>query len=244
MSLYINNQHSNVYKNKNQIGTNNQTYIRHNVLKDLLDEQKKANQELSHTLTQLQSQYKKQQKAQKARWNYIHHQLNESQQHQAKKDTEISQQLGNLNKKSADLQQTILQGTVKTESILEQIHHIQESNREISQRLEKTEGESKRISRKLEEQQELQKGVIEKLGGQEEFQSDVLKRLDSQEALTEKILRQINHIRSILFERTNYLATKIEDGYQLTSTYVYQLMTGTDQPLTFSMLKNKEKQKK
>ncbi|MBI0577134.1 hypothetical protein IEC97_07155 [Neobacillus cucumis] len=74
--------------------------------------------------------------------------------------------------------------------------------------------------------------------------NQVLTRLDRQEALTEKILRQINHIRSILFERTNYLATKIEDGYKVTSTYVYKLMTGSDQPLSFLLRNDKKEESK
>ena len=86
MGLYMNKHNSNLYKNKNQIATSNQTYTRHNFVKDLLEEQKKANQELSRTLTQLQDQYKQQQKVQKTRWNYIHHQMNETQHIQAERD--------------------------------------------------------------------------------------------------------------------------------------------------------------
>ncbi|MEH7013844.1 hypothetical protein V7087_24050 [Neobacillus niacini] len=97
----------------------------------------------------------------------------------------------------------------------------------------------------LKTQEELQKQLSEKISKQEEFQTGVLNRLDQQEALTEKIARQINHIRSILFERTNYLAEKIDEGYKLTTSYVYNLMTGSDQPITFYLMNSKkgEKQK-
>ena len=97
----------------------------------------------------------------------------------------------------------------------------------------------------LKTQEELQKQLSEKISKQEEFQTGVLIRLDQQEALTEKIPRQLNHIRSILFERTNYLAAKIDEGYKITSSYVYNLMTGSDQPITFYLMNNKkgEKQK-
>jgi hypothetical protein len=97
----------------------------------------------------------------------------------------------------------------------------------------------------LKTQEELQKQLSEKLSKQEEYQKGVLTRLDQQEALTEKIFRQINHIRSILFERTNFLAEKIDEGYKITSSYVYNLMTGSDQPITFYLMNNKkgEKQK-
>lgn len=97
----------------------------------------------------------------------------------------------------------------------------------------------------LKTQEELQKQLSEKISKQEEFQTGVLNRLDQQEALTEKIARQLNQIRSILFERTNYLAEKIDEGYKLTSSYVYNLMTGSDQPITLYLMNSKkgEKQK-
>lgn len=99
------------------------------------------------------------------------------------------------------------------------------------------------LSLQISAQMELQKQLSEKFSNQEEFQVGVLNRLDQQEALTEKISRQLNHIRSILFERTNYLAQKMEEGYKLTSSYVYNLMTGSDQPLTFYKLNKKEEKK-
>jgi hypothetical protein len=92
-------------------------------------------------------------------------------------------------------------------------------------------------------QEELQRQLSEKISKQEEFQTGVLTRLDQQEALTEKIARQLNHIRSILFERTNYLAEKIDEGYKITSSYVYNLMTGSDQPITFYLMNNKKGEK-
>lgn len=99
------------------------------------------------------------------------------------------------------------------------------------------------LSLQISAQMELQKQLSKKFSNQEEFQTGVLTRLDQQEALTEKISRQLNNIRSILFERTNFLAQKIEEGYKITSSYVYNLMTGTEQPLTFYMLNKKEEKK-
>ncbi|MFC6603692.1 hypothetical protein ACFQDF_22670 [Ectobacillus funiculus] len=134
------------------------------------------------------------------------------------------------------------EGQVK-QSLLEQVDLLHESNREIASRLEKNEATNEQLELQLNEQLELQKDVVDTLTNQEEVQAGMLKRLDNQEALTEKISRQLNHLRSIIFERTNYLATKLEDGYKLTSSYVYKFMTGSDQPLTFSLMNNKKKEK-
>jgi hypothetical protein len=115
----------------------------------------------------------------------------------------------------------------------------------LDERMEKYEYANQQLHTQFNEQYMLQKQMSEKLTGQEEFQSGVISRLDKQEALTEKISRQINHIRSILFERTNYLAEKVDEGFKLTSSYVYNLMTGSDQPISFYLLnKKEEKQKK
>ncbi|MBS4211363.1 MULTISPECIES: hypothetical protein [Neobacillus] len=107
---------------------------------------------------------------------------------------------------------------------------------EIADKLNRQTVFQKEVTEKLNSQEEFQNQISAKMNKQEEFQEDVLKRLDYQEALTEKISRQLNFIRSILFERTNYLASKIEDGYKLTSSYVYKLMTGSDKPLTFFLM--------
>ncbi|MEH7177419.1 hypothetical protein [Neobacillus vireti] len=96
----------------------------------------------------------------------------------------------------------------------------------------------------LKTQEQLQIQLSEKISKHEAFQTEVLTRLDQQEALTEKIFRQINHIRSILFERTNYLAEKIDEGYKMTSSYVYKLMTGSEQPIAFYLMNNNKQKNK
>ncbi len=244
--------HPDVYKNKKNVSTSNQEYVRRNFLNDLLNEQQKTNHVLNETISELKSQYKQHKKTQNTKWKSVNrkiHYLNKSNQQHTETDNKILQQLDTLDEKNTDLISLL------AEAILKQINHLTQSNKEISNRIEKTEAAKEQLFTGLTEQrvfqkevvdrlanhEKIQKAVIEKLAHQEEFQTEVLRRLDSQEALTEKIFRQINHIRSILFERTNDLATKIEDGYKLTSTYVYKLMTGSDQPMTFTMIKDKKK---
>jgi hypothetical protein len=253
MGLYMNkSDHPDVYTNKKDISTSNKVYVRRNFLNDLLNEQQTKNHVLNETINELKSQYKQHKKTQNTKWKSVNrkiHYLNKSNQQHTETDNKILQQLDTLDEKNTDLISLL------AESILKQINHLTQSNKEISNRIEKTEAANeqlfmgltgqrlfqKEVVDRLANHEEIQKAVIEKLAHQEEFQTEVLRRLDSQEALTEKIFRQINHIRSILFERTNDLATKIEDGYKLTSTYVYKLMTGSDQPMTFTMITDKKK---
>ncbi|PFP25832.1 hypothetical protein COJ96_18925 [Bacillus sp. AFS073361] len=135
-----------------------------------------------------------------------------------------------------------LQTQLQEETQFTQWNHIESQLNDLRNRLERSEAMNHQLVKQMNEQLEIQKEVSEKMTKQEEFQGGVLLRLDNQEALMDKISRQINHIRSILFERTNYLAAKIDDGYKITSSYVYKLMTGTEQPLTFLLMNQKKEE--
>ncbi|WHY69277.1 hypothetical protein [Neobacillus sp. SuZ13] len=135
-----------------------------------------------------------------------------------------------------------LQTQIQEETHSTHWNNVGQQLNDLRKRLEHHEAANHQLVLQMKEQLELQKVVAEKMSKQEEFQGGVLQRLDNQEALMDKISRQINHIRSILFERTNYLATKIDDGYKITSSYVYKLMTGSEQPLTFFLMNQRKEE--
>lgn len=190
MRLYINNnEHPEVYKNKQNLQPSNQLVSRQDFLSELMNEQKKTNVALKKALTELGLQSQHQEEIQINQW-----------------------------------------------------HNVADQLKDLTTRLKRYEDANHQLVLQINEQFELQKEVAKKMMKQEEFQGGVLQRLDTQEALMDKISRQLQHIRSILFERTNYLATKIDDGYKITSSYVYKLMTGTDQPLTFFLMNPKKEE--
>ncbi|MDP4154057.1 MAG: hypothetical protein Q8929_00345 [Bacillota bacterium] len=134
-----------------------------------------------------------------------------------------------------------------SEQIEKQREHLDEKTEQyegfqtrVLTSLDNQEKQNQHLSVQLEERSKLDTTLTEKIAQQESYQSEILTKIDKQEALTEKLARQINHIRSILFERSNFLADKIEDGYKLTSSYVYKLLTGAEQPITFYTFKNKQ----
>ncbi|WP_052353719.1 hypothetical protein [Neobacillus jeddahensis] len=124
----------------------------------------------------------------------------------------------------------------------DKIIQLSEHYETMASQLGKQEETTHLLSTIMNEQLELQREVAVKMAKQKEIHGGILKRLDKQDALLDKLSRQLNHIRSIIFERTNYLATKIDDGYKLTSSYVYKLMTGSDHPLTFFLLNQKKEE--
>lgn len=157
----------------------------------------------------------------------LHEQRNDKQLNQWQ---EVSDRLGRLEKinHQQDLQ------------MMEHLKTLTEENKNLQMMIE----DDHISSQEMIKQQSLDNlDLTEQLTEQKESQQEVLIRLDNQEALTEKALRQIGHLRSSLFERTNYLAEKIEDSYQLTSSYLYQLLTGTDQSLTFYVNSENKKEK-
>ncbi|QIZ07975.1 hypothetical protein HFZ78_15585 [Priestia megaterium] len=153
------------------------------------------------------------------------------------------QQIANTALKKA-LSELGMQSQHQEETHFNQWNHVGNQLNDLQSRLERYEDANHNLALQMNKQLELQKEISKKMTKQEEFQGGVLQRLDNQEALMDKISRQINHIRSILFERTNYLATKIDDGYKMTSSYVYKLMTGSDQPLTFFLMNHKKEENK
>lgn len=101
----------------------------------------------------------------------------------------------------------------------------QEMENDVANLLEKYSGKNEELSLKMEQQIELQQEMASQMDKQENFQQDVINRLENQEALTEKLMRKIDHFRSILYERTNFLAEKIEKGYNSTSAYIHKVMS-------------------
>ena len=58
------------------------------------------------------------------------------------------------------------------------------------------------------------KTMADQIANIEETQNKLSTRVESQEGLMEKVLRQIDHLRSILYERTSFLDGKIEKVYE------------------------------
>ncbi|WP_394239555.1 hypothetical protein [Niallia oryzisoli] len=245
MGLFINHHdnHPSIYKNNDSPKEPNQEMVRCNSISVMLQEQQKVNRELRKSIEEMKPRYNKLQRTMMTQSNHIKkqiHDLKRSYYHHEDFEHEMIQSLQALNEKNGYLQESIDSGSQMNHSIREQMNSVLESDQEMAARLEKNEAAIQQLSLKVNEQLTLHKETTVK---QEDFQRDVLKRLDKQEALTEKISRQLNHIRSIIFERTNYIASKLENGYKLTSSYVYKLMNGSEQPLEFTLLNDKKREK-
>src|SRR5699024_7627954 len=96
----------------------------------------------------------------------------------------------------------------------------------------------------LKEVIELQAQMNTDASEQNEQHHQVMNRLENQEALMEKSLRQLSHLRTILFERSHHLVEKLKETYDLTTSYVNRLLSGSNKPLTFSMTAEQKEESK
>lgn len=141
---------------------------------------------------------------------------------------EIMQRLEKLQMKNEEMaEQQRLDSARMTEQMA--LQGKQTSSQEVlSGKLEKQEELHEEVIKRLINQEDQLKNVMGRMDEQENHQQDVITRLESQEALLEKVVREMNHIRSVIFERAGFLAGKIENGYKLTSSYFTQLVNRSE----------------
>ena len=248
MGLFINSdKHPDVYKNHAQIVEPNQTSFKQNHLSDLLEAQQKTNETLQQSFSELKDLFEKQATKQTSQWKFFQQGINEQKKvnvHYEKIEHQVLEWLRKLDEKSVTLQSTLENEALSNKDLINYMDQLSQSNQEVVNQLDKVGLKNEQLEQKLDEQLIIQKQIAQHMNTQENTQSEVLNRLDNQEALTEKILRQIDHFRSVLFERTNYLAEKIDTGYNYTASYLAKLFTGSDHSIFLVNQKQKDNETK
>lgn len=244
MGLFINNDtHGDIFKNEGEINEPNQSFYKRDHFEELVNGQLKVNESLNHSITGLKSLYEKQENVQINKWKEISNRLNELKainlQHE-KDQSYVVERLKGLEGENKKVQVSLENERLSEQELVKQINGLSQSNQEIVDQLEAYYTENEEIISKVDEQYELQKQVADKVSKQDDSQEEVLSRLENQEAITEKITRQIEYFRTILFERTNFLAEKIEKGYHHTSSYLANLINNPEQPSTKFLVNQKE----
>ncbi|MET3698917.1 hypothetical protein SAMN05877753_110153 [Bacillus oleivorans] len=245
MGLFINNgKHPDVFKHRGEIDEPNQGYLKIDYFSEMVNQQMKINENLAISIQELGELYQKQSKTQAKQWNELSgqlHELKESDLKHEKFQAQAREWINTLNNDNLELQKMMENEQKVNQKVMEQLNIINESNHEIVNQLDSYKAANQLIQSDIHDLVELNKQMTEQMVKQDENQNRVINQLDNQEALLEKTFRQINNLRSILFEQANHLADKIENSYNLTSSYFYKLLTGSDQPLTLVMMKQKQK---
>ncbi|BAQ11936.1 hypothetical protein OXB_3467 [Bacillus sp. OxB-1] len=223
MGLYMNtDHHSAIYRNSERMDGLNQDSFKKDFLTDWKEEQQSIFRQQRSALENVLRQQR--------RMQAIQHQLMEEQsfakrQHEEQDEAIREDMLRLFNK--IKLEHIRLQAEFQ-QSIEQQWFPIWKSMEEMKGRLNHLEQLNKDLVNRLGEQTEAQHRMVEWKADYENAQQEVMQRLDNQEGLIDKIMRRLDHLRSIFFERTHFLAEKIEAG----SPSSKQLAQGSERSLT------------
>lgn len=247
MGLFINQEiHQNVFKNKEITEGPNQSYFRRDHLSELLKEQQENNNKLHQAILATKTLNEKQEVISMERFDHLSKQLHtiELKNDQSEKsNSQVVEQLKKLEENHDQLQVLIKQDQLMEHKIKDQLNSLTETSKKILKQIDVYETANHNVKEKVDEQQNLQKEIFTQLNKQGESQQELTRRLHNHEAITEKLIRQVEFIRSSLFERTAFLAEKIENGYFITSSYLTQLITGSPSiPKEIRLLDKQEKE--
>ncbi|HLR67626.1 hypothetical protein [Virgibacillus alimentarius] len=247
MGLFMNSENPGVFKNEGEIKEPNQGYFKINYFSELLKRQEEVNASLLRSLRDVKLNNNQQEFIQDKRWKEMNQQLekvNKSNAEQKEFKDHTLQWQKRLDNQVNTLGEVLEDNEMKAQEMIEEMRDMQHVNKDMLNKLDQQELTNQHLISQVNEFQDVKKQVDERALQQDLIQEDMLERLENQEAGTEKIIRQLDNLRSILYERTNDLTEQIENGYELTATYFYKLLTGSNQPVTLLMMNEKKEESK
>lgn len=226
VGLFFNRKNDlNIYKGE-QISERNQAIYRSDSVTKAIEVQKKAFDEMNVKYSDMEKQIKKQRRIQSDRWKTTSMRFdeivdNQSQHHQFEKDA--IEALDRLDRQNIELQNVLNQKKKANEDLVNQINMLNHANSEIAERLDKFDTDQEILLQKMDEQLEKQHQFSVSLEEQKTTQLAMVDKLEQQEGLIDKMMRQMDFLKSVVFERSHFIAEKIDKSYQLTTTYISSL---------------------
>lgn len=232
MGLFFNRKnHSDLYKGEN-IAERNQAIYRTDSLSEAMKDQKRAFDMMNEKYSAMEKQLQKQRRIQSDRWITTGIRFEEILDHQSqhrKFELEAIETLERLERKHKELQKMLETKRKMNEELVEQINMLNQSNVEIAERLEKFDADQEKLLTKMDAQIEKQDQFSLSLEEQKTAQTEIAERIEQHEGLIEKMMRQMDFLKSIIFERSHFLAEKIDKSFQLTTTYISNLRGKSNQ---------------
>lgn len=199
--------------------TSNQDVFRKNYLSDLLEEQSQLNHKVSKQHRDLQHQLEEtyEDLMSYAKDESIRHEKNMQQynedwtalqsayQAQEQNQLEMNGYLQQIENKNEELLIQLRTSQSSYETLLAQSSIQETAILEISRKLDNLEMPTEKILEELTVITDDQAAIKDKMETQDIYHQSVMEKLESQDALNEKLSRQIDHLKSIIFERTAYL---------------------------------------
>lgn len=244
VSLFMNtNSHPNLFKNNDSVECPNQSYFKSDYLKERLEEHSRVNEAFQQSMKKLRISFQKQRYNNEVKWRDVVKDvewMKENNKQHKEFEIKTREWMVMLEHNSQELHRIVGENSTVNQNILKEIHRIHQSNEEIMQKLISFDTTKEQFTNKMAELVDKQQVVAEHVAKQHDKQDKVMDQLENQEALIEKSNLQLSNLRSILFERTGFIADKIEESYKLTSSVLYKFLTGSDRPLTLMMNQKKQ----
>ncbi|MFC0300312.1 hypothetical protein ACFFIS_05670 [Virgibacillus soli] len=247
MALFINRaHHPDVYKTDEEIVASNQHVFQTDVKAEMIQSQRKVNERLQESVRLLNRLYEQQHIQQQAQWQKVDRRLKEINivnQAQARKEEEMLHKISMLMEFDKTLQSTIEKYHEEDKELGTNITQLLQMKpwmeQQLSEQLERDEKVLSQLSQLISAQEMAEQQMMH----DKEEQKSIVSRLDKQAATLEKVTRQLDHFRSILYERSHYLAGKVEDSVRLTASYLYNMSKGKDKNAISMYIDNNEESK-
>lgn len=247
MGLFINkNGHPDVFKNRVDVLGRNQEHYKIDPVAEWMKEHREASHSVGEQFNIMETLLKQQKNTQSNQLKSIHNRLNEIKESDSRHEKfgkDVMKSLKKVETKNEMLQRTLIQERIMNREFSGKVNEVSQSNEEIINRMETLTSANEEIIVKMNEQLDYQKRLSEQILKQEDIQKNVISRLDNQEGLLGKVIRQMDYLRSVLYERTNFLSEKIEGRYTMTSSYISKLLTRSDPVSARFMLSQKQEEK-
>lgn len=235
------NENENVYKSEEQLHAPNQQIFIRSHMSEVLEEHNNVQQSIIKSIRRLNSQMAGQGMKQQQNWDSIMDQLQilekDSMNHKTMEQN-VLDKLRILEDSQKSISIQIKEEGLSKQQITSHLTELKKSQQVLQEMMDSMQITNEKYHDKVEEQNQLQQVVMQTLKEKDVETEKVQERLESQEALLEKVVRQMDHFRGVMYERTNYLAKKLESSV----AYMLNKLTGVNDDKQEELQEKKEKQ--
>lgn len=259
MGIFMNTSvYPDMFKNTREIQEPNQTFFQYDIVSERRKEQQRVNEAVNTSIHDIKLLVQHQESSRQRGEELVAQQLQAHHQEMQSFKRNIMERLAMLEENDNKMYQLVESEKRLNKEAADQVKKLHHSNQKIVEEVRASQALHEKLFTQVEASMELQDEIFHHVVKQEnqyelmkdEFvehvndQNKIKERLNIHEALLEKVVRQMDHFRSILYERTNYLAEKIEKGYKMTSSSIHQLISTQQKPYTFLMKAHKKEGKR
>ncbi|WP_433958095.1 hypothetical protein [Cytobacillus horneckiae] len=126
------------------------------------------------------------------------------------KQQKLLSQLSQLKEANSDILNTIEEESQIHQEILAQMNYQDAAVQDISRKLDRFDETTEKIIDQMNEHEQISKEIKLQSDAHEIYHQTVMERMNQQDALSEKIIRQLEHLKSVIYERAVFLGEHIK----------------------------------